>query len=159
MTFDRRTTTTFIGLATVSTAAALLLAGCAGQSAAIDQSLSVTYVDAGETIDVTVDLPQIDCSDLAGTLIYGADGENGDDDWGLLNASGNAELNAHTISIGLGDGLWFISTDAFDSDDTSLALTDHTGLVAPVSFTNRVSDVGDSVDTAATATGTVECTR
>jgi hypothetical protein len=158
LTFVRRTPTTFIGLATVSTAAALLLTGCAGQSAEIDQSLTVTYADAGETVEVTVDLPQIDCSDLAGTLLYGADGENGDDDWGLLNASGNAELNAHTISIGLGDGLWFISTDTFESDDTSLTLSDHTGLVAPVGFTDRISDVGESIDTAATATGTVECT-
>jgi hypothetical protein len=159
VTCDLRSTVRFVGLATATAGAALLLAGCAGGSADLDQSLTVTYVDAGETVEVTVDLPQIECSDLAGTLLYGADGENGDDDWGLLNASGNAEVDAHTISIGLGDGLWFISTDPFDGDADGLTLSDYPGLVAPVSFDNRVSDVGDSLDVAATASGTVECTR
>jgi hypothetical protein len=158
VSIDLRIAANYVGLAAVSVGAAVVLTGCAGPPADTDQSLTVSYLTAGEKTDVTVDLPQVECSDLGGTLLYTADGENGDEDWGLLTASGNTELDSHTISIGLGDGLWFISTGTFENAEGSLTLNSIEGLVAPVSFDDRSSDVGDSIDTAATATGSVECT-
>ena len=154
----------FATLSAVAAIAALLLAGCAGEPAALDQGLSVSYVDGGGTVDATVDLPALECSELAGTLVYSADGETADDDgendWGLLRATATdtAERENHTISIGLGDGLWFISSEQFDSDASSITLDGLEGVVTPVTFENGVGSVGTSVDTAATATGTVECT-
>ena len=144
-------------LSVVATGAALLLAGCAGEPAAVDQSLSVSYSDGGETVEATADLPAIECSELAGTLVYSADGEN---DWGLLRATATdtAERENHTVSIALGDGLWFISSERFDSDATSITLDGLEGVVTPVTFENGVGSVGTSLDTAAKASGTVKCT-
>jgi len=143
----------------VAAGAMLVLAGCSGGSAPSDQSLSVGYSDAGEAVDAAVALPEVDCSELAGTLVYSADGESDADDWGLLRASATdtAERQSYSISIGLGDGLWFISSEEFDSDATSITLDGLAGVVTPVTFDNGVGRVGTSIDTAATATGTVEC--
>lgn len=158
MTKTSSPATGLAGLTAVAVGAVLLLAGCSGQAAPVEQSLTVTYQDGGEPVEVSVDLPAVECSELAGTLLYTADGEGGDDDWGLLRAGATADRDNYTLSLGLDDGLWFISTDTYTGDAGSMSLDEVEGIVTPVEFDNGVGRVGTSVDTAATASGSLQCT-
>jgi hypothetical protein len=141
-----------------SALSALLLVGCSGTAGAVDQSVTVTYVDAGETVKTTVDIPELDCSELAGTLLYSLDGENKDSEWGTLTAGATADAGSYNLSVALGEGFWFVSTNEYGSTENSLTLSDLEGIVVPVTFADRSPDFGDAVDTAATATGDLECT-
>jgi len=158
VTFALPSSTRLIALSAATLGAVLLLTGCAGGGPSVDQDVTVTYLTAGEAFEVTVEIPQVRCSDLAGTLLYSADGENGRDDWGLLRASATADRDSYTVSVGLGDGLWFVSTNEYDHNDSSITLNELEGLVAPIQFENGVSDFGTTIDAAATATGTLSCT-
>jgi hypothetical protein len=164
MSFAHHATTKLIGLSTLALGGALLLAGCAG-SADADQSVDVTYTDAGETIDVTIDVPQLECSEFVGQMTYTADADddrvNGRD---VLASSPDADPStesseSYTFSLALGDGLWFISTDTFEARETGLTLDGIEGIISPTTFgSDGAADYGTAVDTAATATGTLECT-
>jgi hypothetical protein len=127
----------------------------------IDQSVSVTYTNqAGETVDVSVDLPQVKCAEMVGVYSFTADADgdrtNGRDL--LVQVPGpDAEVGT-LISLALGDGLWFISGEDFEGDEKSFTLDGLEGTVSPAEYNNGVSDVGPSIDTAATATGSLECT-
>jgi hypothetical protein len=150
-----------VGLSVITLGAGLLLAGCAGAAPDIDQSLSVTYTNqAGETVDVSVDLPQVKCAEMVGVYSFTADADgdrtNGRDL--LVQVPGpDAEVGT-LISLSLGDGLWFISGEDFEGDEKSFTLDGLEGTVSPAEYNNGVSDVGPSIDTAATATGSLECT-
>jgi hypothetical protein len=147
-----------VGAATIFSLG-VLLAGCSGGTdEPLEQSVAMSYVEAGETVETTVAVPELECSELAGTLLYSLDGENKDTEWGTLTASATADVDSYSISIALGEGLWFISTNEFESTARSLTLSSLEGIVMPVTFDERTPDYGDAIDTAATATATLECT-
>jgi len=137
--------------------AALLLTGCSSGSEPLDQDLSVTYLDGGTAVEVTVDVPDLECTELAGSLRYSADGEDANE-WGILTAGATEASDSYSLSIRLGDGLWFVSTGAFENDNSGVGLSDLEGIVMPITFEDRMPDYGQSIDTAATATGALECT-
>jgi hypothetical protein len=161
MAFRIRTAARLAGLSVVTLGTGLLLAGCAGAVPDLDQSVSVTYInDAGETVDVSVDVPQIKCAEMLGVYSFTADAD-GDRSNGrdlLVQVPGpDAEVGT-LISLALGDGLWFVSSDDFEGDEKSFALDGLEGMVSPAEYTNGAFGYGHSIDTAATASGSLECT-
>lgn len=161
MTSSIRTATRLVGLSALTLGGGLLLAGCAGAAPDIDQSVDVTYTNAaGETVDVSVDVPQIECSEVVGVNMFTADADddraNGQDL--LARTPGPDAEVGNLFSLALGDGLWFVSTNDFEGDEKSFTLDGLEGIVSPVEYNDGASDFGDAVDTAATASGTLECT-
>jgi len=160
MTGARHITTRLIGFSTLALGGALLLAGCAG-SPDVEQSVAVTYINAGETVDVSIDVPQLECSEVVGRNMFTADADgdrtNGRDV--LAHAPGTDPEDSYSFSLALGDGLWFVSTNEFTAADGTIELAGLEGIVSPVEYSSDgVSDFGTTIDTAATASGTLECT-
>ncbi|HEV7951718.1 MAG TPA: hypothetical protein VGP24_18300 [Glaciihabitans sp.] len=137
---------------------ALLLMGCSSSAAPKKQSVEVSYRDNGTAVTVPVDIDELTCSELAGTLLYSATGPSDADQWGLFTAAVTEQRDTHSMSIDLGDGLWFISTDPYSGDPGGVTFDGLDGIVRPIAFEDRMPNYGKSVDTAATATGTLECT-
>jgi hypothetical protein len=156
--FSRRS----IGL--TITAGVALLTGCSGGSTgsggseSIDQSVTVTYLNEGVTVETAVSIPELECSELSGTLLYTLDGENKDEEWGTLTASATADQDSYSLSLNLGDGLWFVANNPYESDESTLTLNGLEGIVMPIEFENRTPDFGTAIDSAATASGSLECT-
>jgi hypothetical protein len=159
VTFTIRAAAKLIALSTISVGSALFLAGCAS-TPDLDQSVDVTYKDAAGTINVTVEIPQIECSAMVGVNMFTADSDgdraNGQDL--LARTPGPDAEVGNLFSLALGDGLWFVSTNDFEGDEKSFTLDGLEGMVSPVDYNDGASDFGDAVDTAATAIGTLECT-
>jgi uncharacterized protein YfaP (DUF2135 family) len=151
-----------LGVVTATLGGVLLLVGCASAAEVeVDQSVVVTYVDGGESVEVEVDIPRVECSELAGTLSFTSDDDDDRTDGRLLLASAtdDAERQSHVFSVALGDGLWFTANNKFSANETGLSLDTVEGIVSPVEFDSAgTSDYGTAIDTAATVSGALECT-
>jgi cobalamin biosynthesis protein CbiD len=142
--------------ATIGTA--LLLAGCAA-TPDLDQSIVVTYRDAGEPVEVTVPIPQLECTDLAGTSMFTAD-EDGDRTNGrtLLASVRNVD-ERYVTAIDVGEGIQFFTPAAFGTDDGTFTLDNVTGTVGAVTYSSDgASTFGADIDAAATANANLKCT-
>jgi hypothetical protein len=151
-----------LGVVTATLGGVLLLAGCASAAEVeVDQGVVVAYVDGGETVEVEVDIPRVECSELAGTLSFTSDDDDDRTNGRLLLASAtdDAERQSHVFSVALGDGVWFTATNEFSANETGLSLDTVEGIVSPVEFDGAgTSDYGTAIDTAATVSGSLECT-